>query len=356
MELTPEERRKIYEEEKARLEAREQLEREQRKMSPDSTTSLSPNVAGLLCYLGFWITGIIFLVLERKNKWVRFHAAQSLVTFGALCLVSAAIGWIPFIGWFFSAVIGVTWFILWIILMVRAYNGERYHLPVAGDIAETIVASFGVSADYQRPPEAPEKPDARGAQAAPPGPGPAPSLKNLDERINRKVEDFFERRRAGRITVSAFAIAWSIALLIFFNYYYQYAAYYHAVTRGGVVTWERSPFFTADISRWLPVLTATLIVSIVSHIILIIYDKYALRQALHIIMGALGLATVVTLLTIFPLDFNVLPGVNAAAGTEIGVKVVLALIAVGLGIGIVVRFIKLIINLIMGKADYHKAI
>ena len=75
MELSPEERRQIYEEERARIEA------EQRQMSiGGSTTGLEPNVAGLLCYLGGWITGIIFLVIEQKSRFVRFHALQSIVT------------------------------------------------------------------------------------------------------------------------------------------------------------------------------------------------------------------------------------------------------------------------------------
>jgi uncharacterized membrane protein len=349
MELTPEERRKIYEEEKARLEAREQIEREQRKISPDATTGLAPNVAGLLCYLGIWVTGIIFFILEQKNKWVRFHAAQSIVVFGTLSVISAIIGWIPIIGHVFSTIIGIIGFILWIVLMVKAYKGERYKLPLAGDIAEMIVTNIGTSADNQKPTDAPEKPVTREK------PEPSAPLKDLDERISRKVDDFFERRRAGRITASAFAIAWSIALLVFFNFYYQYVAYYSANTYGGTVTWERYPFFTDDISRWLPILTATLIISIIGHFILIFYDRYVLRQIIHIIIDVFGLATVVTLLSVFPFDFYVIPNTTAAAGTQIGVTVILILIAVGFSIGILVCIIKLIVNLLRGTADYHKA-
>ena len=121
MDLSPEERKKIYEEEKARIEAAEKQAGE-----GASTTSLEPNVAGLLCYLGVWITGIIFLVLEKKNNWVRFHAAQSLIVFGFLTLANIFLGWIPIIGTAFSVIIGITGFILWILLMVKAYNGERY--------------------------------------------------------------------------------------------------------------------------------------------------------------------------------------------------------------------------------------
>jgi uncharacterized membrane protein len=344
MELTPEERRKIYEEEKARIEAREQLEREKRKASPDTSTGLAPNVAGFLCYLGAWVTGIIFLVLEQKNKWVRFHAAQSIIVFGALFLVSGIIGWIPFIGPVFSTIIGLVGFILWIILMVKAHRGEYYKLPVAGDIAEMIVASTGANADYHKPPETP---------AAPEKPEPSPPLKDLDKKIERKVEDFFERRRAGRITASAFAIAWCIALVVFFNFFHQYIAYYHADTFGGIVTWERYPFFTDDISRWLPILTATLIISIIGHFILILYDRYALRQVILIIIDAFSLATIVTLLSVFPFDFNVIPDANAATGTQIGVTIILIFSIVGICIGILVRLTKLIISLLKGTADYH---
>jgi uncharacterized membrane protein/ribosomal protein L40E len=107
-----------------------------------STTSLEPNVAGLLCYLGIWITGLIFILIEKENKFVRFHAMQSIVTFGAFTVL-----WIPFyilrgldilavLFGVFQAIIGILAFVLWIVLMVKAYHGERYKLPIAGDIAE----------------------------------------------------------------------------------------------------------------------------------------------------------------------------------------------------------------------------
>ena len=56
-----------------------------------STTSLEPNVAGLLCYLVGWITGLVFILIEKENKFVRFHAMQSIVTFGALTVLWIAL-------------------------------------------------------------------------------------------------------------------------------------------------------------------------------------------------------------------------------------------------------------------------
>jgi uncharacterized membrane protein len=104
-----------------------------------TSTGLQENVAGLLCYLGVWVTGIIFLILEPKNRFVRFHALQSIVTFGGLTVVGFIFGIIPYFGWMINVVVPVLGLILWIVLMVKAYQGESYKLPVAGDIAEGLL-------------------------------------------------------------------------------------------------------------------------------------------------------------------------------------------------------------------------
>lgn len=341
MELTPEERQRIYEEEKARIEARECLEREKRGIPPETSVNMAPNVAGLLCYVGVWITGIIFFVLEQKNNWIRFHAAQSIIVFGTLAVAGAILGWIPAIGSFFSAIIGIIGFVCWIVLMVKAYNGERYKMPWAGDIAERMVTSSGAIPEYHKSPAPPVR------EEAPPAPPAAPPshLADLDERIEKKVGDFFRSRREGRITASAFAIAWCIILLVFFNFFYEYVAYYNGTTVDGVVTWTRQSFFTSEISQWLPILNTTLAISIIGHVIMIIVDRNILRQAIHIIINGFGLATVVTLLTVFPFNFDVIPSSQAAAITHAAVTVVLICIAVGLGIGLMVRIIRLLVSL-----------
>ena len=105
-----------------------------------TSMGLEPNVAGLLCYLFGWVTGIIFFILEKENKLVRFHALQSIIVFGALSIASALFGWIPFLGWIVSAFIGLVTFILWIVLMIKAYQGQKYKIPWAGDFAEKQVS------------------------------------------------------------------------------------------------------------------------------------------------------------------------------------------------------------------------
>jgi len=349
MELSPEEKKRIYEEEKARIEAREKIEREKQTVPAGTSTGLSPNVAGLLCYVAGWISGIIFLVLEQRNRFVRFHAAQSIVVFGIITVAGIILGLIPVVGVAFSSIIGIIGFIVWIIMIIKASSGEWYKLPWAGDVAEKIVASSGVTGEYAEP--QPSEPAAE-AEAAVPTP---PPTADLGKRIEDKVDTYF-RGRSGRIAASAFAIAWSIALLIFFNFFNQYVAYYQSETVGGVTTWTRYPFFTEDINLWLPILTTTLIITIIGHIILIILDRYILRELIHIIINAFALWTVVTLLSVFPFDFSVIPSTTAAEATYLGVRIFLIFISVGIGIAILVRVIKLIVNVVRGTASYEESI
>ncbi|MGE0875520.1 MAG: DUF4870 domain-containing protein [Burkholderiales bacterium] len=101
-----------------------------------TSTGLQPNVAGLLCYLAGWITGLVFFLIEKENRFVRFHAMQSLITFGGLTALFIALGFIPLIGWLLIPILGLVQLVLWILLMVKAYQGEHFKLPVIGELAE----------------------------------------------------------------------------------------------------------------------------------------------------------------------------------------------------------------------------
>lgn len=107
-----------------------------------SSTGLENNIAGLLCYLGTFITGIIFAILEKNSPIVKFHAMQSTVTFGGLGIASFVVDLVPFFGWFFSSLIQLLGFILWIVLMVKTYNKECFKIPIASNIAESLVEKF----------------------------------------------------------------------------------------------------------------------------------------------------------------------------------------------------------------------
>jgi uncharacterized membrane protein len=99
-------------------------------------SGLEQNIAGLLCYVLGWVTGIIFLVIEKDNRFVRFHAVQSIVVFGAISILQVILWIIPIIGWIIGMLLSIVTFILWIFLMYKAYQGQTYKLPIAGNIAE----------------------------------------------------------------------------------------------------------------------------------------------------------------------------------------------------------------------------
>jgi len=97
-----------------------------------SSTGLDENVAGFFCYLLGFITGIVFLVVEKESRFVKFHARQSTITFLVLFVISFVVGWIPVIG----ILVFIFSLILWLILMVKALRGEKYMLPIVGKMAE----------------------------------------------------------------------------------------------------------------------------------------------------------------------------------------------------------------------------
>jgi uncharacterized membrane protein len=120
-----------------------------------ATFGLDENVASAACYVLTWVTGIIFYVMEKDNKTVRFHAMQSILTFLPLMIlvwiISAIIGMMVLgaglygavgIWGIFSLLILLIWIImllLWLFLMYKAYQGEKFLVPIVGAIAENQV-------------------------------------------------------------------------------------------------------------------------------------------------------------------------------------------------------------------------
>lgn len=125
-----------------------------------ATSGMSENVAATLSYLLGWFTGIIFYLIDSR-PYVRFHAAQSIVTFGGLHIIRMVLGLMFGLGWAFGglgrfggyghshfggfgigimllALVGLVSFVLWIVCMIKAYQGERFMVPIAGDIAANL--------------------------------------------------------------------------------------------------------------------------------------------------------------------------------------------------------------------------
>lgn len=107
-----------------------------------SSTGLEQNIAGVLCYLGGFITGIIFLIIEKDNHFVKYNAMQSTVLFIGLSIIGSVIGWIPFIGWLVVGVLSIIGVVLWIVLMVKAYANETMKIPVVGEISDSLLRSI----------------------------------------------------------------------------------------------------------------------------------------------------------------------------------------------------------------------
>lgn len=115
-------------------------------------SGLSENTGALLSYVLGWVSGLIFFLVD-KRPYVRFHAAQSLVVFGGLHIVRMVIGMIFGVRWFLRGwsdwttfgpatlllgLLDLLGFVLWIVCMIKAYQGERFKIPIAAEIAENL--------------------------------------------------------------------------------------------------------------------------------------------------------------------------------------------------------------------------
>jgi uncharacterized membrane protein len=121
---------------------------------PPQSTGLAPNVAGALSYVLGPVTGVLFLILERESRFVRFHAAQSVVVGVAwivfsvvLNVVIAMLSAIPVLGWlvavlaiFLWAGIGLGALGFWLFLMFRAYQGDEWEVPYLAAYARRLAA------------------------------------------------------------------------------------------------------------------------------------------------------------------------------------------------------------------------
>jgi uncharacterized membrane protein len=118
---------------------------------------MDPKVAAALAYVFTVITGIIFLLIEKEDEYVRFHAGQAVVfgvavfvVFIAANIITAILGFVlSFLPLLAGLVIGLIWLVmwvgalvLWLFLMFKAYQGERFSLPVLGDLGKKVTASL----------------------------------------------------------------------------------------------------------------------------------------------------------------------------------------------------------------------
>lgn len=96
---------------------------------------IDENLEAVLCYVGFWITGLLFLFIEKNNRFVQFHAMQSVLIFMPLTIIVYLLGWIPYVGWMLADIFGFFSLFLYFVLVIMAWRGAKFRLPVAGKIA-----------------------------------------------------------------------------------------------------------------------------------------------------------------------------------------------------------------------------
>ena len=120
-------------------------------MASQSSTGLDPKLAGLLCYILGIITGLIFFLIEKSNDVVRFHAAQSILFSGSMIVLWIILTILQFVilsislslGSIFSLLtmlLGLAVFVLWVVLLIKGYSGQKWKLPVIGDMAERMAS------------------------------------------------------------------------------------------------------------------------------------------------------------------------------------------------------------------------
>jgi uncharacterized membrane protein len=108
----------------------------ERPVPGGTSTGLEPRLAAVLCYSLLFVSGVALLVLEKENRFVRFHALQSTLAFGALFVVYVVAGLVPLLGPALAFLLSALGVVLWLHLMYRAWQGQWYKLPWVGDVAE----------------------------------------------------------------------------------------------------------------------------------------------------------------------------------------------------------------------------
>lgn len=107
-----------------------------------SFSANNDNLMGAVAYLGWFVTGLILLLVTKQSKFVRFHAMQSTLFFGGIFIANVILGFVPILGWLVGLALSLASFVLWIVLMWKAFQGEMYKLPYVGEIAEKQLAKM----------------------------------------------------------------------------------------------------------------------------------------------------------------------------------------------------------------------
>ncbi|PKM93406.1 MAG: hypothetical protein CVU84_15575 [Firmicutes bacterium HGW-Firmicutes-1] len=104
------------------------------KLDPigQSSLGMGENVAALLAIIFSPISSIVILVLEKDSKFVKFHAIQAIALSVVIIVLNIVLGFIPILGWIVLFFVNLGAFVLWIIVLIKAYQGEWFEIPLVG--------------------------------------------------------------------------------------------------------------------------------------------------------------------------------------------------------------------------------
>lgn len=123
---------------------------ESSRLTGATSTGVEPRLAAVLSYTAWWLSGLVFLIIEPQHRGVRFHAAQSLVLFGGLSVVIGLLSMLSVgmlvvstsafqISRILVSAVWIVAVVIWLVLMFRALKGETWRVPFVADVAEKIV-------------------------------------------------------------------------------------------------------------------------------------------------------------------------------------------------------------------------
>ena len=165
--------------------------------------------------------------------------------------------------------------------------------------------------------------------------------RHTDYRRSKK-EIEYEENRSRRAFSYVWGIVWSIILIIFFNFFSKYIAYFQFEKVNGELVWNIYPITTQPFNTIVPLITAALIVLTAGNIILLIVDRYVLARVIEIITAIFASAVLVNFILLFPLDFNIIPYDKISEFAPLALKIILGIVVLVLIIQIITNFVKII--------------
>ncbi|MHB1275599.1 MAG: hypothetical protein ACYCXQ_05990 [Candidatus Humimicrobiaceae bacterium] len=187
-------------------------------------------------------------------------------------------------------------------------------------------------------------------------PGPANAPKSYGKDLRNKSnsyrnpradseEEIYEGKRGRRAFAHVWNIIWSLVLIIFFNFYSSYIAYFQYEQSNNTLVWHKFTILTQDFQKIIPLITAGLIIITAGSIILLILDKYILARVVELISAIFAIAVLGNILIMFPFDFNIIPYEKVAQLLPLILKIVLGIIILILIVQIISNFVKIVVKI-----------